>query len=196
MAAIRLAVLTVTVIAFARTAFVIVGFVRTLLRGQSLVAARWGWVELLTLPEPLLLAGVTYALVLDRTPDAAPSAVHLGAAVLGAAMALGCLGLMGWAFLSLPSVGTGHYVLENQPIVDRGAYGWVRHPFYLAAFTIWFALGLAYMRPLPLVVLAAYVIPIYLLYIRGEERLMIERYGDAYREYQSRVGGLYPWRRR
>jgi protein-S-isoprenylcysteine O-methyltransferase Ste14 len=102
---------------------------------------------------------------------------------------------MGWAFLSLPSVGTGHYVLKDQPIVDRGAYGWVRHPFYLAAFAIWFALGLAYMTPLPMVILAVYVIPIYLLYIRGEERLMIERYGDAYREYQSRVGGLFPRRR-
>jgi protein-S-isoprenylcysteine O-methyltransferase Ste14 len=192
MAAIRLAMLTVAVIAFARTVLVIVGFVRTLLRGQSLIAARWGWVELLTLPEPLVLAGVAYALVVHGPPETAPSALHLGAAVAGATMALGGLGLIGWAFLSLPSVGTGHYVLEDQPIVDRGAYGWVRHPFYLAAFTIWCALGLAYMRPLPLVVLAVYVVPIYLLYIRGEERLMIERYGEAYREYQSRVGGLFP----
>lgn len=192
MSGIRLTILTVTVIAFARTAWVLVGFVRTLLRGRSIVAARWGWVEVLTIPEPLVLAGVTYALVLHGTPQALPSLLHVAGAVGGAAMALGGLALTGWAFFSLPSVGSGHYVLEGQPIVDRGAYGWVRHPLYLAAFMIWFALALAYLSVLPLLVLALYVIPIYWLYIREEERLMTERYGDAYREYRNRVGGLAP----
>ncbi len=194
MSGIRLTILTVTLIAFARTAWVVVGFVRTLLRGHSIVAARWGWVEVLTVPEPLVLAGVTYALVLHGTPQALPSVLHVAGAVGGVAMALGGLALTGWAFFSLPSVGSGHYVLEGQPIVDRGAYGWVRHPLYLAAFMIWFALALAYLSVLPLVVLALYVIPIYWLYIREEERLMAERYGYAYREYRNRVGGLVPRR--
>jgi len=57
---------------------------------------------------------------------------------------------------------------------------------------IWFALVLAYLSVLPPVVLALYVIPIYSLYIREEERLMTERYGDAHREYRNRVGGLVP----
>jgi hypothetical protein len=50
----RLCILTVTVIAFARSAWVVAGFVRTLLRGRSLVATKWGWVEFLVLPEPLV----------------------------------------------------------------------------------------------------------------------------------------------
>lgn len=107
MSAIRLGILTVTVIAFARTAWVFAGFVRTLLRGHSIVAARWGWVEVLTIPEPLVLAGVTYALVVHGTPQALPSLLHVAGAVAGAAMALGGLALTGWAFLSLPSVGSG-----------------------------------------------------------------------------------------
>ena len=52
------------------------------------------------------------------------------------------------------------------------------------------ALALAYLSLLPLAVLAVYVVPIYMLYIREEERLMTERYGDAYREYRRRVAGL------
>jgi protein-S-isoprenylcysteine O-methyltransferase Ste14 len=188
MSGIRLTILIVTVISFARAFWVVAGFVRTLLRGRSITVARWGWVEVLTVPEPLVLAGVTYALVRHGTPQA----LSVPGAIGGAALALGGLALTGWAFLSMPSVGSGHYVLEGQPIVDRGAYGWVRHPLYLAAFMIWLALALAYLSVLPLVVLALYVIPIYSLYIREEERLMTQRYGDAYREYRNRVGGLVP----
>jgi len=185
-------VLIVTGIAFARTAWVVVGFLRTLLRAQSLLVARWGWVEIATIPEPLVLAVVTHVLAMRGAPQTLPGVPQVLAAAAGGAMALGGLALTGWAFLSLPSVGSGHYILEGQSIVDRGAYGRVRHPLYLAAFMIWFALGLAYLSVLPLVVLAVYVIPTYSLYIRQEEQLMTERYGDAYREYRKRVGGLIP----
>jgi protein-S-isoprenylcysteine O-methyltransferase Ste14 len=192
MSSIRLTVLVVTLIAFARTAWVVAGFLRTLLRSQTVVTARWGWVELLTIPEPLILAGVTYVLAVHGPLRALPPALQTAGAVAGAAIALSGLALTEWAFLSLPSVGSGHYVLEDQPIVDRGAYGWLRHPMYLAVFMIWFALALTYLSLLPLVVLAVYVIPSYLLYIRVEEQLMTERYGDAYCEYRKRVGGLVP----
>ena len=101
-----------------------------------------------------------------------------------------------WAFLSLPSVGSGHYVLDRHPIVDRGAYGWLRHPIYLAALMIWIGLALAYLSLLALLLLGLYVIPIYSLYIREEEKLMVERYGEAYRAYRQRVGGLVPHLRR
>jgi protein-S-isoprenylcysteine O-methyltransferase Ste14 len=185
-------ILTVTVIAFARSAWVPIGFVRTLLRGRSLVATKWGWVEFLVVPEPFVLAAVTYALVANEASFAILPGLRMTAAVAGAVLALGGVALTVWAGLSLPSVGSGHYVLENQPIVDRGAYGWLRHPFYLAAFMIWLGLAAAYFSLLPLLVFGVYVLPIYLLYIREEEQLMIERYGDTYREYRQRVGGLVP----
>jgi protein-S-isoprenylcysteine O-methyltransferase Ste14 len=61
---------------------------------------------------------------------------------------------------------------------------------------IWLGLAAAYVSLLALVVLGLYVVPIYLLYIREEEQLMIELYGDAYRDYRRRVGGLVPHLRR
>ena len=185
-------ILTVTVIAFARSAWVPLGFLRTLLRGRSLVAAKWGWVEFLVIPEPFVLAAVTYALAADRVTSAALPGLRMTAAVAAATLAVGGVALTIWAGVSLPSVGSGHYVLEKQPIVERGAYGWLRHPLYLAAFMIWLGLAAAYVRLLPLLVFGVYVLPTYLLYIREEEQLMIERYGDTYREYQERVGGLVP----
>jgi protein-S-isoprenylcysteine O-methyltransferase Ste14 len=189
---VRFGVLTVTVIAFARTAWVVAGFLRTLRRRRSMVATRWGVVELLTSPEPFVLAAVTYILVTAGPSTPPDSLLSVTGATIGAALAIGAVALTGWAFFSLPSVGSGHYVLQDQPIVDRGAYGWVRHPIYLGAFLIWLALAIAYVRLLPLVVLALYVFPMYVLYMREEERLMIERYGEAYRLYRMRVGGLLP----
>jgi protein-S-isoprenylcysteine O-methyltransferase Ste14 len=185
--------LAVRVIAFARAAWVVVGFVRTLLRGRSMVATRWGWVELLTVPEPFVLAAVTFVLAVQEPPGS-PSTLRVVVATAGAIIALGAVALTGWAFLSLPSVGSGHYVLQGQPIIDRGAYGWVRHPIYLGAFLIWLGLAMTHFRALPLIVLVLYVLPTYHLYVREEEHLMIERYGDAYRDYRQRVGGLVPWR--
>lgn len=192
----RLCVSVVTVIAFARSAWVLLGFARTLLRARSLVATRWGWVEILVIPEPFVLAAVSYALLTREAPSAALEAARVAAAVAGFLLAAGGVALTGWAAVSLPSVGSGHYVLEEQPIVDRGAYGWLRHPFYLAAFMIWLGLAVAYASVLALLVLGLYVIPIYRLYVREEEELMIQRYGEAYREYRRRVGGLLPRLRR
>jgi len=177
----------VTVIAFARVVWVLCACLRTELRRKSLLASRWGWVERVTLPEPLVLAWVTY--VLSATGG---GSLHAAAAIVAAVIAISGVGLTIWAFLSLPTVATGHYVLRAQPIVERGAYAWLRHPIYLGVFAIWFALALAYWNALPLLVLALYVIPAYLLYIREEERLMIEWYGGAYHDYRQRVGGLLP----
>jgi protein-S-isoprenylcysteine O-methyltransferase Ste14 len=192
----RACILGVTGIAFARSAWVVAGFVRTLLRGPSLSATRWGWVELLVVPEPLVLAALSYALWTREAPVAALPPLRVAAALAAGVFAAGGVALTIWAFLSLPSVGSGHYVLERQPIVDRGAYGWLRHPIYLAAFMIWIGLALAYLSLPALLLLGLYVIPIYSLYIREEEKLMVERYGDAYRDYRERVGGLMPHLRR
>ncbi len=139
----RLAIVAVTVIAFARVAWVTAGLMRTWLRGGALIAARWGWIEALNIPEPLVLAGVTYAPAAQGLPPGPSSALATTAAVLGAVLAFGGLGLSLWAFLSLPSVGGGHYVLQGQPIVERGVYGWRRHPLDAAAFRIWLAVALA-----------------------------------------------------
>jgi protein-S-isoprenylcysteine O-methyltransferase Ste14 len=86
----------------------------------------------------------------------------------------------------------GHYVLSDQPISEQGAYGVVRHPLYLAAFLIWLGLALAYASLVTFLVLLLYVVPVYALYMREEERMLTEHYGDAYRDYTRRVGALLP----
>jgi len=123
------------------------------------------------------------------------SSARMVCALLGAALALGGLALTIWSWFSLPSVGTGHYLLEGQPLVTKRAYGVVRNPIYTGAFLIWFGLAAAYTSGSILLLTLLYVIPAYVLSVRGEEQMMLSRYGDEYSEYRRRVGAFVPRRK-
>ena len=83
-------------------------------------------------------------------------------------------------------------MLADHELVTGGAYGFVRHPVYLAALLVWLGLAVGYLSGTAFVVTALYVIPIYLLYIHSEEDMMLETFGDAYREYRHAVPMLVP----
>jgi protein-S-isoprenylcysteine O-methyltransferase Ste14 len=191
MSAYGLALLGVTGIALARSVSVILFFVRNLLRRKTTVATKWGGIEFLVIPEPILLAGFAYSLYAAASPES-PSLARQAAALCGAFVALGGGWFGLWTFLSLPSMSSGHYVLPQQRIVKEGPYALVRHPVYLCAFLIWLALPIGYLNILSLIVFAVYVVPSYIMYMREEERMMAAHYGDEYLEYQSRVGMLFP----
>ena len=80
--------------------------------------------------------------------------------------------------------------LKSGP-VRRGLYAVIRHPQYVALACA--ALGLAIMWPrfLTLVLLAVMLFLYYLL-AKDEERRMLARYGDSYREYLKRTGMFLP----
>ncbi len=83
-------------------------------------------------------------------------------------------------------------IRQGQTLVTDGPYRWVRHPMYtafLAAFTglvlvcaNWFvglAAGLGYGAAM-------------LIRTPGEERMLIEEFGDEYRAYMARTGRFLP----
>jgi protein-S-isoprenylcysteine O-methyltransferase Ste14 len=80
--------------------------------------------------------------------------------------------------------------LKSGP-ASRGLYAVIRHPQYVALALS--ALGLAIMWPrfLTLVLLAVMLFLYYLL-AKDEERRMLARYGDSYREYMKRTGRFLP----
>jgi protein-S-isoprenylcysteine O-methyltransferase Ste14 len=186
------AIMIVTAVSVARTAWVVLGFFRTLARPRASVDIKWDWALFLVAPEVLLPA--IAALWLFHNDGAAPPYpfARVLCALLGAGLALGGLALTIWSWLSLPSVGTGHYLLEGQRLITTGAYGIVRHPIYTGAFLIWFGLSAAYMSEVVLLLTVLYVIPAYVLNIRGEEQMMLAHYGDEYRQYRRRVGAFIP----
>ena len=178
-------------IAVARSIGVLLAFLRTFLRRERTVAMKWGWVEIAVIPEPIVLALVTYGLY-AASPQAPSSVPSLVGAFAGATLAIGGALLALWTLRTLSSMGAGHYILEGQRIVDRGPFALARHPVYLSAFLIWLALPVAYASVTALVVFVAYVLPIYVLYAKEEEKLLVTHYGDEYRRYRQRVGMFLP----
>jgi len=194
--AVYAAIMMVTAVSIARTAWVVLGFLRTLARPRASVDIKWDWPLFLVAPEVVLPA--IAALLLLYNDGAAPpySFTRVLCSLLGAGLAMGGLALTIWSWLSLPSVGTGHYLLEGQSLITSGAYGAVRHPIYTGAFLIWFGLAAAYTSGVVLLLTVLYVIPAYGLNIKGEEQMMLSHYGDEYREYRRRIGAFIPRIRR
>jgi len=187
----KMALLIVAGIALVRSISVLLFTVRTLLRRRDFVAAKLGRVEYSAIPEPILLAVLTVFLF-PVSSLAQPSIFQQVGAILGAILALGGGLFSLWTLRSLPSMGSGHYVLPDQRLVDKGPFGLVRHPIYLFAFLVWFALAVGYASLVILAVFVAYALPILVLYAREEEKLMVEQFGREYREYQKRVGMFFP----
>jgi len=167
--------------------------VRTLLSRGRFRRFQMGLVEMLVAPEPLVLAAVTtFALLLHLEPNDA-SVLDAVAAAVGAALVLYAWNLTAWSFLSWRSIFFGHGVQEDQKLVTGGAYGLVRHPIYLGVMLIWLGLSVAFLSPIAFIITAVYVVPIYILYMLSEERMMNEEFGDAYARYCRRVPMLLPY---
>lgn len=83
-------------------------------------------------------------------------------------------------------------IVEDHALVTDGVFRRIRHPMY-TAHLLW-AIGQMLLLqnwiagPAFLVV----QIPLYLRRIPAEERMMLEQFGDEYREYMRRTGRLFP----
>jgi protein-S-isoprenylcysteine O-methyltransferase Ste14 len=177
-------------IASLRVIYVILGFFRQALRTRRTVTTKWGWAETFEAPEPFVMGIATYVVYFGRGEPEANAFV--APALLGAALATAGALLTIWVMVMIPSLSTGHYVLPGQQVVARGPYAWVRHPGYLAVFLIWFGLAFAFASLPILLVTLLYVVPAYWLYVRSEERMMLEEFGEPYRVYRERTGMFLP----
>jgi protein-S-isoprenylcysteine O-methyltransferase Ste14 len=75
--------------------------------------------------------------------------------------------------------------------VDHGPYRFVRNPMYIGILMVGMSLGLA-LGTLLLPVAAGLMFTLLALRTRTEERYLIERFGDQYRDYMKRVGRFLP----
>ncbi len=96
------------------------------------------------------------------------------------------------AFLLLRS---SHFIVSSEArpdhVVDTGAFRRVRHPLYLAGILIYLGLSVS---TASLVSLAAFGgIWIFYNYIAGyEEKLLQEKFGRDYRQYEQKTGRWFP----
>ena len=111
---------------------------------------------------------------------------------LGIVTGILCSALMYWTLNSLGRNLTDTVVTRAEAtLVTHGPYRWVRHPFYVTA-----ALLMASVTVLAANCLigAGSVLALGLLTIRTpkEEQMLIERFGQQYRDYMAKTGKFFP----
>jgi protein-S-isoprenylcysteine O-methyltransferase Ste14 len=110
---------------------------------------------------------------------------------LAARLALFGLALVVAVSLIRSAAGVHHIEGQSDHVVTTGAFRFVRHPIYLGVMLVYLGLGLATASLLSLTVLVC--IFFYYNYIAGyEERLLVARFGQAYKEYKARTGKWVP----
>ncbi|HVP38952.1 MAG TPA: isoprenylcysteine carboxylmethyltransferase family protein [Candidatus Saccharimonadales bacterium] len=121
-----------------------------------------------------------------RTGRLAQFWTGLGLLAVGALLRRHCFRMLGGHFTPAVNVRPG------QPIVERGAYRWVRHPSYTGGAMMFLGFGAALTNWLSLAVVAAGVAVAYTVRIRTEEQAMLAVLGEPYRSYMRRTRRLVP----
>lgn len=80
---------------------------------------------------------------------------------------------------------------DDDCLIERGPYRWVRHPMYTAVLAMALGLGLS-VQSWPLLVLVAALAALIGRLIAVEEKQLLAAYGDDYERYRNRTRKLVP----
>jgi protein-S-isoprenylcysteine O-methyltransferase Ste14 len=83
-------------------------------------------------------------------------------------------------------------IREKHALVTRGIYGLIRHPMYASQFVWVIAQPLLLQNWIAGWLDLVIFVPFYLLRARAEEAMMLDTFGDQYRDYMQRVGAIVP----
>lgn len=92
-----------------------------------------------------------------------------------------------WRFYSSTLV-----IRKDHQLIRHGIYRIVRHPIYFGVIVVFIGLSV-YASSLYGFLIMLLHIPVFLNRIRMEERLLIEEFGDAYRNYRKATQMLVPF---
>jgi len=95
-----------------------------------------------------------------------------------------------WSVIARGRYATSWQMPMDHKLVNWGPYRFVRHPSYLGYYLMFIGFTLLWHNALALVPLIA--IPGYVLIARREEEMLVARFGEAYVQYQKRVGRFLP----
>jgi len=91
-----------------------------------------------------------------------------------------------WSVAARGKYAVSWEMTENHRLVTWGPYRYVRHPSYLGYFLMFFGLFFLWPNLFTLVPLVA--IPGYFRITFEEEKRLVQRFGDAYVDYQRKTG--------
>lgn len=111
---------------------------------------------------------------------------------LGIVTGLSCSILMYWTLSSLGKNLTDTVVTRAEAtLVTNGPYRWVRHPFYVTTALLMMSVTILAAN---LLIGAGSLLVLGLLAVRTprEEQMLIDRFGQTYRDYKSTTGRFFP----
>jgi protein-S-isoprenylcysteine O-methyltransferase Ste14 len=112
----------------------------------------------------------------------------------GLVVAAGGLALRLWAPRVLGQFYTRTLrVAEQQTVVDKGPYHFIRHPGYAGDLALWIGAGLAAGSLIVTLVIAVLMFAAYSYRIQAEEAMLVATLGQPYRDYQKRTSRLIPF---
>jgi protein-S-isoprenylcysteine O-methyltransferase Ste14 len=113
---------------------------------------------------------------------------------LGVTLGIISLALQIWTHLTLQKAWSAAKISgKNNVVITSGPYHWIRHPLYLALMLFFIGLSLVSGYSLFLL-LAVLSIPFFNSTAKKEETVMLQQFGDEYREYMIVTGRFLPLR--
>lgn len=98
-----------------------------------------------------------------------------------------------WARRTLGVNYSGHVMVgKRQELVQSGPYRFIRHPAYAGYLLMALGISLGYTSLAGLISVLALLLPSLVYRIKVEEKLLGERFGQAYYQYASKVKRLIP----
>jgi protein-S-isoprenylcysteine O-methyltransferase Ste14 len=83
-------------------------------------------------------------------------------------------------------------IRADHTLMTGGIYAVIRHPMYASELVWALAQMLLLQNWLAGTLHLVFFVPFYLLRVRAEEQMMLDAFGDEYRKYMRRTGGVIP----
>jgi len=83
-------------------------------------------------------------------------------------------------------------ILPEHRLIRHGVYKYIRHPGYLGELLLYFSVPLLFHSLYGFFVMV-FLIPLILYRIRVEEKMLIEKFGDEYRDYMRKSKRFIPY---
>ena len=154
----------------------------SLLEGLSVVVSSFLFWFYLAFSPAVVLASGRNIFVVEFLPERAEIVLVItGIVVMSIGLIVGCLG----------RIGRGIYLAKDETTLSSNwGHAIVRHPSYFMYITSFIGIPFAALSPYLFILYVG--IPGYILSTKFEEDALLEVFGDEYREYQIKVGKLFP----
>jgi protein-S-isoprenylcysteine O-methyltransferase Ste14 len=83
-------------------------------------------------------------------------------------------------------------ITEGHQLVTQGIYSYIRHPIYAAVWLMSIAQVLMLPNWIAGPACLVLFLPVFLVRVPREERMMVDHFGEEYRDYMKRTGGIIP----